>query len=624
VTATPGTIQPGADFTAAERNELPEALNGTPGAGRLIRMTEVSDDVAFPVEVVNRSTLAAAPIARWGKGAGPTWVMTLLGNALQLAAGVSLQAPITDVGGQVFNVKAYGAKGDGVTDDYLAINAALAAAKVAPGGVCYFPSGTYLITQPINGTLTGSETYYSIQGANPNTTVIKFAPAANSWATKPVLDCTSAFGITIRDIHFNSSNDTRRAGCGILLHSGSGQGSNSKLDRVFVDGFYDVSPLWVYAYGDTTFSECSFTQNAANGHSLVFTTENGAAKGVTMASQYDAAHFLTGEQNCGDMTFTGSEIHNESTVSQRAAVYLRGTGSMRWYGGVIASKGGVSHFECTSGATYQCNQLTIVGTQLYPEAGTTINNQIIDVTTGQTIDGVTLINANCSALAIFGSSNGALFSLRNVLFVGTPTIGAAATYFVNHGATSNYEMIRDSILFLDGLNLRLPGPTGTSLALLNPGTVTCNFGVPNHVNLRLGTGANDIMKGSAVVRVPMMSYGVRPVAVGTTYYGFPGSAPNTDANNYAIAPYAGTLSNLYMASSGAPGAAQTYTATLYKNGSATALGATISGASATSANDTTNAVSVAAGDSLQIRLSTTGGVALNDVTVSLVYQIAPS
>src|SRR5262245_51090855 len=46
--------------------------------------------------------------------------------------------------GQVFNVKAYGALGDGVADDSEAIADALAAAP-ASGGIVYFPPGRYLV-----------------------------------------------------------------------------------------------------------------------------------------------------------------------------------------------------------------------------------------------------------------------------------------------------------------------------------------------------------------------------------------------------------------------------------------------------------------------------------------------
>jgi hypothetical protein len=50
-----------------------------------------------------------------------------------------------------FNVKSYGAKGDGATDDTTAIGNAHAAARAAGGGVVYFPGGTYMVT-PVSST----------------------------------------------------------------------------------------------------------------------------------------------------------------------------------------------------------------------------------------------------------------------------------------------------------------------------------------------------------------------------------------------------------------------------------------------------------------------------------------
>ena len=43
----------------------------------------------------------------------------------------------------VFNVKQYGAKGDGVTIDTPSINRAIEAANTSGGGTVHFPSGTY-------------------------------------------------------------------------------------------------------------------------------------------------------------------------------------------------------------------------------------------------------------------------------------------------------------------------------------------------------------------------------------------------------------------------------------------------------------------------------------------------
>jgi len=49
----------------------------------------------------------------------------------------------------IFNVKSYGAKGDGYTDDTEAAQAAIAAMEAAtiPGGILYFPKGSYILNQ---------------------------------------------------------------------------------------------------------------------------------------------------------------------------------------------------------------------------------------------------------------------------------------------------------------------------------------------------------------------------------------------------------------------------------------------------------------------------------------------
>lgn len=503
-------VSSGEEVTAEQHNDLAEALAGVPGAARLIRHNQVSDATSFAAEWVNKVVSATAPIARWGHGTGPTWDMTLTPTALQLGTGVTLQAPVVDVSGTVFNVKAYGAKGDGVTDDYLAINAALAAVKVA-GGICFFPPGTYKVTQPINGTWIGSpQTFYTIQGSGAMNTTISFQPTSSSTYTttpRPVLDLSSTYGITVEDITissppFGGSGVTPSAACGIMLQSGSGLGSNSTFRRVFVSGYYVVSALWIYAYGDCSFYSCAFQNNATSAYAVVLSGRNGLAKGVMMQSAYDQGNITTGVQNVGDMTFVACEIHNESTVAQNAAVFLDGVGSLRMFGGLVASKGGAtcSHFEMSHNASYKCNQITIIGTQLYPEAGTVANARLFDFTTAFELDGLTLLNVNCTATDIVGTSTGALFALRNVLFVGAPSISINAfglpTYFVNHGSTSAYSLIRDSLLILNGLNMRVPGDFPNTLVVVNPGTMTSNTGVYNHFNSRVGGGANDAASGT--------------------------------------------------------------------------------------------------------------------------------
>jgi Pectate lyase superfamily protein/Right handed beta helix region len=55
-------------------------------------------------------------------------------------------APSTSKGGQTVNVKAYGAVGDGVTNDTVAFKEALRVMAEAGGGTCLVPKGTYIIS----------------------------------------------------------------------------------------------------------------------------------------------------------------------------------------------------------------------------------------------------------------------------------------------------------------------------------------------------------------------------------------------------------------------------------------------------------------------------------------------
>lgn len=128
-----------------------------------------------------------------------------------------------DLTATVFNVRAHGALGDGVTNDYAAIQAAIDAAEENGGGYVYFPAGRYSInsTLVLNkssiilcgagasynadiGTLTGG-TIILWAGAAGGT-VVKFSPVegASNQALKGVglqrlsIDCAALAGIGLQ------------------------------------------------------------------------------------------------------------------------------------------------------------------------------------------------------------------------------------------------------------------------------------------------------------------------------------------------------------------------------------------------------------------------------------------
>lgn len=140
------------------------------------------------------------------------------------------------------------------------------------------------------------------------------------------------------------------------------------------------------------------------------------------------------------------------------------------------------------------------------------------------------------------------------------------------------------------------------------GTPTANTGL--NVSFAIETTTND---------QPLFFHGVSAGA-GTTNYGGMNSGA-TEANVSMVMPTAGTISNIYAYSNTAPGAAQTYTATLFKNGSAeSALEAQITNSSSGRlASDTTGSVSVSAGDLISVRVVGSASAASATVYCSAVF-----
>lgn len=107
----------------------------------------------------------------------------------------------------VYNVRAYGAVGDGSTNDTSAINSAIAALVAAGGGVLYFPKGTY--------STTGGHTLSvacSVVGQGLAVTGL-----TTTGGTATVFSVTSD-SVTIRDLSI-SHLGTSTAGSGIAITS---------------------------------------------------------------------------------------------------------------------------------------------------------------------------------------------------------------------------------------------------------------------------------------------------------------------------------------------------------------------------------------------------------------------
>ena len=87
----------------------------------------------------------------------------------------------------VFDVRDYGAIGDGVTDDTTAVQAAITAAAVN-GGIVFFPTGTYLIDDELE--VAGN---VGLKGTGRENTILDFSAATGAFANGC---CIKAWGTT--------------------------------------------------------------------------------------------------------------------------------------------------------------------------------------------------------------------------------------------------------------------------------------------------------------------------------------------------------------------------------------------------------------------------------------------
>jgi hypothetical protein len=152
-----------------------------------------------------------------------------------------------------FNVKAYGATGDGTTDDTSAIQAAIDAVDDADGGTIYFPPGVYFV----NGALGGSNSE-NAQLRLPTRTVgtdvdatIRFLGAESCGNLMGFGDVPAPTG--------GSIIKTTKTGAGNLF--GIGQGTNNISPFSAVNAIFENLSIVTYSNPDIAAFDM---RNAAN------------------------------------------------------------------------------------------------------------------------------------------------------------------------------------------------------------------------------------------------------------------------------------------------------------------------------------------------------------------------
>jgi hypothetical protein len=147
-------------------------------------------------------------------------------NAFVTATGSTTARTLENRFADVVNVKDFGAKGDGVTDDTAAIQAAIYSV-ISNGGQIYFPNGTYILSNSITVNYPNTPTNITLVGVGANSTTLQWTNASGGIG---FVFNSPHNTITINDIAFSTTR--QNGGNAITLFQNSSFDSNYAVSNI--------------------------------------------------------------------------------------------------------------------------------------------------------------------------------------------------------------------------------------------------------------------------------------------------------------------------------------------------------------------------------------------------------
>ena len=311
-----------------------DSLSTALQANGLAPATAWMTGVAYPagVAVVEKNNLYRAVVAHTSGvfatdlAAGKWVFVAALANTTFIQSGTgAVSRTVQDKARDIVSVRDFGAKGDGVTDDTAAINAAIAALKAAGGDLLYFPRGNYISS----GQIALDASVWMI-GAGPNAT--KISVSGNlATALLAYNGSGGSQGFNFRMSGFTLVGPNRLAGSiGLQLQ---------KLSRSHIDNV-------VIQFFDTAFDATDVDQSQFQNVVWCFNNKGGT---------FNAAAGITDANN---IIFTGCAVANNTVYGlslTNANLFTYQNGSIQFNGqiGGGPTQFGVSLINCGGGATFQ-------------------------------------------------------------------------------------------------------------------------------------------------------------------------------------------------------------------------------------------------------------------------------
>lgn len=371
----------------------------------------------------------------------------------------------------VFNVKAYGATGNGTTDDTASVQAAITAAAAVHGTV-YAPPGTYSISQ-LNLTNIAGLSFVGDSALNGTIFMPRVGTAAYGTATGHLFDCTGSSYIKFHNFQVGASNQTAVPTTAFFLAQVAGLPSTGYVfDHVYVSGKYTTATLYNYGVSSCMMTHAIwYNYQAAAVRTWLWTANNSSALTSSFAT------VTSGDIGVSEWTLNGCEVHSYNSTAQEAILY-EGATAIRHYGGNINMTGGTQHVRFAKATTTQPAGFVFNGVNFFSTGAVT---SIFGVTSSAVLTGLDVRGLTfSSSYALMQGLGAVLGGAGNIQIVrnGAGNINAGTTtYLMAYGQNATLQQGQGGDIWNQrGLFNDMRITIASAPLLANTGIATVNIG----------------------------------------------------------------------------------------------------------------------------------------------------